>query len=138
MRGILLVESRHLYISLLVRSFMFQPSSTGVILICDVSSFVISFLIGYGRRDVVEFLLSAGAQIQARDDGGLHPIHNACSFGHADVVRLLLEAGANPNVRDNWNFTPLHEAALKGKAEVCIGKRGFNRLLWFQTSLLHH
>lgn len=77
---------------------------------------------GYGRRDVVEFLLSAGAQIQARDDGGLHPIHNACSFGHADVVRLLLEAGANPNVRDNWNFTPLHEAALKGKAEVCIGK----------------
>ena len=77
--------------------------------------------LGYGRRDVVEFLLSAGAQIQARDDGGLHPIHNACSFGHADVVRLLLEAGANPNVRDNWNFTPLHEAALKGKAEVCIG-----------------
>ncbi|KAK7571104.1 hypothetical protein V9T40_014708 [Parthenolecanium corni] len=78
------------------------------------------FAAGYGRRDVVEFLLSAGAQIQARDDGGLHPIHNACSFGHADVVRLLLEAGANPNVRDNWNFTPLHEAALKGKAEVCI------------------
>lgn len=78
--------------------------------------------VGYGRRDVVEYLLSAGAQIQARDDGGLYPIHNACSFGHADVVRLLLEAGANPNVRDNWNFTPLHEAAFKGKAEVCIGK----------------
>lgn len=79
-------------------------------------------ILGYGRRDVVEYLLSVGAQIQARDDGGLHPIHNACSFGHADVVRLLLEAGANPNVRDNWNFTPLHEAALKGKADVCIGE----------------
>lgn len=77
---------------------------------------------------MVEFLLSAGAQIQARDDGGLHPIHNACSFGHADVVRLLLEAGANPNVRDNWNFTPLHEAALKGKAEVCIGEREFAKI----------
>ena len=65
---------------------------------------------GYGRRDVVEFLLTNGANVQARDDGGLHPLHNACSFGHADVVRLLLEAGANPNTRDNWNYTPLHEA----------------------------
>ncbi|XP_046487171.1 poly [ADP-ribose] polymerase tankyrase isoform X1 [Neodiprion pinetum] len=78
------------------------------------------FAAGYGRRDVVEFLLSAGASIQARDDGGLHPLHNACSFGHFDVVRLLLEAGANPNTRDNWNYTPLHEAAIKGKIDVCI------------------
>ncbi|XP_066146505.1 poly [ADP-ribose] polymerase tankyrase isoform X2 [Euwallacea fornicatus] len=78
------------------------------------------FAAGYGRRDVVEFLLSAGASIQARDDGGLHPLHNACSFGHADVVRLLLEAGASTNTRDNWNYTPLHEAAIKGKIDVCI------------------
>lgn len=70
-------------------------------------------LAGYGRKEVVEFLLSAGASIQARDDGGLHPLHNACSFGHSDVVRLLLEAGASPNTRDNWNYTPLHEAAIK-------------------------
>lgn len=51
-------------------------------------------MIGYGRREVVEFLLAHGACIQACDEGGLHPLHNACSFGHADVVRLLLEAGA--------------------------------------------
>ncbi|BET01497.1 unnamed protein product [Nesidiocoris tenuis] len=78
------------------------------------------FAAGYGRKDIVEFLLDAGASILARDDGGLHPLHNACSFGHADVVRLLLEAGANPNTRDNWNYTPLHEAAIKGKVDVCI------------------
>lgn len=78
------------------------------------------FAAGYGRRDVVEFLLTAGASIQARDDGGLHPLHNACSFGHVDVVHLLLEAGANPNTRDNWNYTPLHEAAIKGKVDVCV------------------
>lgn len=79
--------------------------------------------LGYGRRDVVEFLLANGASIQACDEGGLHPLHNACSFGHADVVRLLLEAGASPNTTDNWNYTPLHEAASKGKIDVCIGKR---------------
>lgn len=83
--------------------------------------FIISIYIGYGRREVVELLLASGASIQACDEGGLHPLHNACSFGHADVVRLLLEAGASPNTTDNWNFTPLHEAAQKGKIDVCIG-----------------
>lgn len=77
---------------------------------------------GYGRREVVEFLLANDASIQACDEGGLHPLHNACSFGHADVVRLLLGAGASPNTTDNWNYTPLHEAASKGKIDVCIGK----------------
>ncbi|CAD7093063.1 unnamed protein product [Hermetia illucens] len=78
------------------------------------------FAAGYGRREVVEYLLTNGASIQACDEGGLHPLHNACSFGHAEVVRLLLEAGASPNTTDNWNYTPLHEAASKGKIDVCI------------------
>lgn len=62
-----------------------------------------------------------GANVHARDDGGLIPLHNACSFGHAEVVQLLLKHGADPNARDNWNYTPLHEAAIKGKTDVCIG-----------------
>ena len=49
----------------------------------------------------------------ARDDGGLIPLHNACSFGHAEVVALLLGAGADPNAKDSWSYTPLHEAAVK-------------------------
>lgn len=60
--------------------------------------------VGYGRREVVELLLANGASIQACDEGGLHPLHNSCSFGHADVVRLLLEAGASPNTTDNWKY----------------------------------
>ena len=66
-------------------------------------------LAGYGRREAVEILLNAGANVHARDDGGLIPLHNACSFGHAEVVSLLLRAGAEPNARDNWSYTPLHE-----------------------------
>lgn len=76
---------------------------------------------GFGRKDVVEYLLQSGANVHARDDGGLIPLHNACSFGHAEVVNLLLRHGADPNARDNWNYTPLHEAAIKGKTDVCIG-----------------
>lgn len=71
---------------------------------------------------MVEHLLQTGANVHARDDGGLIPLHNACSFGHAEVVSLLLCHGADPNARDNWNYTPLHEAAIKGKIDVCIGK----------------
>lgn len=72
--------------------------------------------------------------MQARDDGGLIPLHNACSFGHAEVVNLLLQHGADPNARDNWNYTPLHEAAIKGKIDVCIGKP----LFLFQNFLEIH
>lgn len=40
---------------------------------------------GFGRKDVVEHLLQTGANVHARDDGGLIPLHNACSFGHSEV-----------------------------------------------------
>ncbi|XP_034781886.1 poly [ADP-ribose] polymerase tankyrase-2-like isoform X2 [Acipenser ruthenus] len=78
------------------------------------------FAAGFGRKDVVDYLLQNGANVHARDDGGLISLHNACSFGHAEVVNLLLRHGADPNSRDNWNYTPLHEAAIKGKIDVCI------------------
>ncbi|XP_041714449.1 poly [ADP-ribose] polymerase tankyrase-2 isoform X2 [Coregonus clupeaformis] len=78
------------------------------------------FAAGFGRRDVVDYLLQNGANVHARDEGGLVSLHNACSFGHAEVVNLLLHHGADANSRDNWNYTPLHEAAIKGKSDVCI------------------
>ncbi|MGH0145825.1 UNVERIFIED_CONTAM: hypothetical protein FKN15_026718, partial [Acipenser sinensis] len=87
------------------------------------------FAAGFGRKDVVDYLLQNGANVHARDDGGLISLHNACSFGHAEVVNLLLRRGADPNSRDNWNYTPLHEAAIKGKIDVCIGEYKKDELL---------
>lgn len=78
------------------------------------------FAAGFGRSDVVELLLTNGANVHSKDEGGLVPLHNACSFGHADVVQLLLKHGADPNARDKWSYTPLHEAASKGKVDVVI------------------
>jgi len=50
------------------------------------------FILGYGRKEVVEFLLSAGASIQARDDGGLHPLHNGrfcCCIYNTHLASLI-------------------------------------------------
>jgi len=66
------------------------------------------FAAGFGRRDIVELLLSFGASVDLTDDGGLTALHNAASFGHADVARVLLASGASAKVQDNWGFTPLY------------------------------
>ncbi|CAG2220102.1 TNKS [Mytilus edulis] len=74
---------------------------------------------GYNRVTVVDFLLTHGADMHAKDKGGLDPLHNACSYGHYEVTELLIKHGADVNVADLWKFTPLHEAAAKGKLEIC-------------------
>ena len=38
-------------------------------------------LAGYNHLDVVEHLLENGADVNARDKGGLIPLHNASSYG---------------------------------------------------------
>ncbi|XP_050397840.1 poly [ADP-ribose] polymerase tankyrase-1 [Patella vulgata] len=77
------------------------------------------FAAGYNRVAVVEYLLQLGADVHAKDKGGLVPLHNACSYGHYEVTELLIKHGACVNVADLWKFTPLHEAASKGKFEIC-------------------
>ncbi|XP_017772298.1 PREDICTED: tankyrase [Nicrophorus vespilloides] len=76
------------------------------------------FASGYNRVSVVEYLLQLGADVHAKDKGGLVPLHNACSYGHYEVTELLVKHGASVNVADLWKFTPLHEAAAKGKYEI--------------------
>ena len=77
------------------------------------------FASGYNRIAVVEYLIQNGANVHAKDKGGLVALHNACSYGHYEVSRLLVEHGANVNMKDLWNYTPLHEAAAKGKYDIC-------------------
>lgn len=45
------------------------------------------FAAGYNRLAVVEILLKFGADVHAKDKGGLVPLHNACSYGHAKASR---------------------------------------------------
>ena len=47
-------------------------------------------------------LLQNGADVHAKDKGGLVPLHNACSYGHYEVTELLVKHGACVNVADLW------------------------------------
>lgn len=82
----------------------------------------------------MQILLAAGADVRAKDKGGLIPLHNACSYGHLEVCEMLIAAAATVlgstestaavaqqqvHATDLWHYTPLHEAASKARAEVC-------------------
>ena len=53
-----------------------------------------------GDLELARLLLSAGADVNARDKSGETPLHRAAEEGRTDVVRLLPEAGADSEVAD--------------------------------------
>ena len=72
------------------------------ILNCDCLLCVgVCCLAGYNHLDVVEYLLEHGADVNAKDKGGLIPLHNASSFGVSSEAYFyvhLLRDGVMCNV----------------------------------------
>ncbi|XP_018335993.1 myotrophin [Agrilus planipennis] len=48
----------------------------------------------YGQADVIEYLISAGADVNSKDKHGITAILAAIWEGHKDCVKLLLDKGA--------------------------------------------
>ena len=72
-----------------------------------------------GRSEVVELLLSLGADANAADSEGITALHRAVQSGSVPTVRRLVEAGADLEVRERrWKGTPLSWSAVLGKPEV--------------------
>ena len=69
--------------------------------------------------EIVQILLRAGADIEARDSFGCTPLMCACSdSGNSAVARMLLEFGANVRASDDSDWTPLHYAASRGYVAI--------------------
>ena len=100
-----------------------------------------------GSKDMVELLVTKGADVNAEDSEGGTPLWYAKGKNHTDVVELLnkygarsempvqalldavrdgrieqvktlIEKGANMNARDYQGRTPLHLAAAKGDTDI--------------------
>ncbi len=68
-----------------------------------------------GNLDSIKVLLRNDPLLmEAVDDGGYTPLHEAAYAGHADVVRYLLGLGADADAASNSGSTPLHGAAYYG------------------------
>ena len=74
---------------------------------------------GWGKCDIVEYLISVGADINARNNNGGTPIHVAASQNQPDCARILISHGANVNdIRTLGKMTPLLIAVYKSNYEV--------------------
>jgi ankyrin repeat protein len=72
---------------------------------------------GANSLNAAQFLIKAGADLNARDKQGDTPLLYAVKRNHEGVVKLLLDAGADVNARDANGFTPVLWATLHGWTE---------------------
>jgi len=68
-----------------------------------------------GNLECVQALLSAGADVTKKNEGGRTPLHYAASKGHAHLIPVLLQKGASINAKDSTGSTALHRAAGTAK-----------------------
>lgn len=62
--------------------------------------------------------LSAGADLEARNDDGRTPVVVATKAGHSAVAVALLDAGADPNAKDHMQDSAFLYAGAEGMDEI--------------------
>jgi ankyrin repeat protein len=70
------------------------------------------------QKDVAEFLLASGAEVNARAGINYTPLHVAAEQGHYQVAKVLLANNADVNAKNNFGRTPLGSAANQGHKDV--------------------
>ena len=70
------------------------------------------------RTDVIQVLIDAGADIDAKNSEGRSPLHSACASGELDVVKMLVEAGAGVRATNDRGEPCLFLAARCGHTET--------------------
>ena len=73
-----------------------------------------------GHAPVVAPLVAAGADVDARSDGGFTPLAFAVRAGHGGTVEALVKAGADVGLALPDGTSPLHLAVINAHYEVAL------------------
>jgi len=71
-----------------------------------------------GDIERIKKLISQDADVNAKDNRGMTPLHKAAYYGQREVAKVLIAKGANVNETDTAGQTPLHIAANFGEKWV--------------------
>lgn len=75
-----------------------------------------------GRISALNVLVSAGADINARDIDRATPLIHAAKYPHPVILRELILLGANPDIRDREGYTAWDYIKGKKRAEIFYTK----------------
>ena len=81
---------------------------------CPIKDTALIVASNNGHTDIVEMLLKAGADVDARNKYGYTALIEASWGSHIDIVRMLLKAGADVNAQNHFGYTALIEASING------------------------
>jgi ankyrin repeat protein len=98
--------------------FVEELANAGASLEAKTSGGETAIMLVNKREDVLEILLRAGADTNARDTTGQAAAHRAASNAKPSCIAALITAGADLNVRDSTGATPIHMAVSSGNLSV--------------------
>lgn len=69
-------------------------------------------------EQIVEILISKGADVNKSDENMWSPLHSCSSSGFLELAKLLIASGADCRAKTSSGCTPLHYAASKGHIDI--------------------
>lgn len=59
----------------------------------------------FGKTEIAQLLINAGANINFQNNDGSTPLHSAAFFCRSDIVKILLTKGANKTIKNKYGQT---------------------------------
>ena len=71
-----------------------------------------------GNIETVKKYLDDGKDVNAKNDTGMTPLHNAALYGRKEILELLIAEGADVNAKDGGGNTPLDWAIKYKRTQI--------------------